>query len=114
MKIIYNKIIPFKGFTAINLFNVIFARKEYKDYIEDSYAGQVVINHESIHTAQMRELLYIGFYIWYFIEWLILLIKNIKHPNKAYYEIRFEKEAYNNEIDFNYLKTRKHYNWLNY
>lgn len=30
MKIIYNKWIPFKGFCAINLFGVIFARKGCK------------------------------------------------------------------------------------
>lgn len=30
MKIIYNKLIPFKGFIAINLFGIIFVRKEYK------------------------------------------------------------------------------------
>lgn len=30
MKVIYNNIIPFRGFTAINLFGFIFARKEYK------------------------------------------------------------------------------------
>ena len=28
MKILYNTLIPFPGFTAINLFGVIFARKE--------------------------------------------------------------------------------------
>lgn len=30
MKIIYNNIIPFPGFAAINLFGVIFARKKYR------------------------------------------------------------------------------------
>ena len=28
MKIIYNNIIPFKGFKCINLFGVLFARKD--------------------------------------------------------------------------------------
>ena len=28
MKIIYNNVIPFKGFTAINLFGILFARRE--------------------------------------------------------------------------------------
>lgn len=55
MKIIYNKLIPFKGFAAINLFGVLFARKECKPLSERT------INHEAIHTAQMRELLYVGF-----------------------------------------------------
>lgn len=102
MKIIYNNIIPFKGYKAINLFGFIFARKAM-DSVDQ--------NHEAIHTAQMKELLYIFFYLWYFIEWLVLLIK-YKNTNKAYRNIRFEKEAYNNEFDLDYLKTRKHYNYL--
>lgn len=106
MKVIYNNIIPFKGFAAINLFGIVFARKEYKP------VSDWTINHESIHTAQMKELLYIGFYIWYLIEWIYQLIINIKNPEYAYYEIRFEKEAYQNEHNLNYLKTRKYYNWI--
>nr|DAE36180.1 MAG TPA: hypothetical protein [Bacteriophage sp.] len=34
MKIIYNDIIPFPGFAAINLFGVIFARKKYRPLSE--------------------------------------------------------------------------------
>jgi hypothetical protein len=30
MKIIYNKIIPFPGYKAINLFGILFARKNAK------------------------------------------------------------------------------------
>ena len=45
MKIIYNKIIPFRGFIAINLFGILFAREEL---------NAVTINHEKIHTAQMK------------------------------------------------------------
>lgn len=117
MKVIYNNIIPFKGFLAINLFGVIFARKQYKSKIAEkrkqyTHLNSYTINHEAIHTAQMKELLYIGFYIWYFIEWIIQLIINIKNPKNAYYEIRFEKEAFQNENNLDYLKTRKQYNWI--
>lgn len=101
MKIIYNNFIPFKGYLAINLFGIIFARKAL---------DSVDMNHEAIHTAQMRELLYIPFYVWYIIEWLILLIK-YRDSRKAYRNIRFEKEAYNHEFDLDYLKTRKHYKY---
>lgn len=104
MKIVYNRLIPFPGFTAMNLFGVLFARSEYKDLISER-----TINHESIHTAQMKEMLYVFFYIWYFIEWLIRLIFN---TSTAYRSISFEQEAYNNQLDFNYLKTRKKYSWL--
>ena len=106
MKVIYNKIIPFKGFVAINLFGVIFARKEYKPLSEQT------INHEKIHTAQMKELLYIGFYLWYLLSFLYLVIKY--SPKKAYRNICFEKEAYANENDLSYLNNRKRFDWLKY
>lgn len=102
MKIIYNNLIPFPGFKAINLFGIVFARKPLKD---------IDINHESIHTAQMKELLYIGFYIWYLIEWIVLLFK-YKDSYKAYRNIRFEKEAYSNELNVQYLNNRIKYNYI--
>lgn len=102
MKIIYNKYIPFKGYKAINLFGYVFARKQLND---------IDINHEKIHTAQMKEMLYIFFYIWYITEWLfnMLVYSNTKW---AYFNIRFEKEAYNNETDLDYLNKRKLFAWL--
>lgn len=86
MKIIYNNIIPFKGFIAINLFGVLFVRK-------DAVISEQTINHEKIHTAQMKEMLYIFFYLWYIIEWLIRLFMK----GNAYRNISFEKEAYNHD-----------------
>lgn len=44
MKIIYNNIIPFPGFAAINLFGIMFARNGVN-------ITNKTINHESIHTA---------------------------------------------------------------
>ena len=91
MKIIYNNLIPFKGFIAINLFGVLFVRNEYKKRFE-SGGFTTTLNHESIHTEQIKELGYIFFYIWYLIEWLLRL------PfGNAYYNISFEREAYTNE-----------------
>lgn len=102
MRIIYNKFIPFRGYKAINLFGIVFAKK---------FLNKVDINHESIHTAQMKELLFVGFYIWYLIEWLILLIK-YRGFKQAYKNIRFEKEAYLHEKDLQYLNKRIKYNYL--
>lgn len=112
MKIIYNKILPFKGFIAVNLFGVLFVRDEYKDYVNsdkyDAY-NTLFYNHESIHTEQIKELGYIFFYIWYLVEWILRL------PfGNAYYNISFEREAYTNEKNGKYLKTRKHYAFLKY
>jgi hypothetical protein len=67
MKTIYNNIIPFPGFAAINLFGVIFARKKYRPLSETT------VNHEAIHTEQMKELLYVGFYLCYLVEWIVRL-----------------------------------------
>ena len=105
MKIIYNNIIPFRGFVAINLFGLLFVRKEYKGKIDSR-----TFNHESIHTAQMRELLYLGFYLAYVIEWCIRLFMR----GNAYRNISFEREAYSNESDVEYLKERKHFAFVSY
>ncbi len=56
----------------------------------------VLINHERIHLRQQLELLVLPFHIWY----LIALRR------KGYMSISFEKEAYANEHNLNYLKTR--------
>ncbi len=98
MKIIENSLIPFKGFLAINIFGVIFIRK-------GGVLNEVVLNHEQIHTAQMKELGYVGFYILYLIEWIIRLFIN----KNAYKSISFEKEAYENERNLDYLSNRRHY-----
>ena len=90
MIIVKNNIIPFGGYKAITLWPFIFTKSELTD---------IDINHERIHRAQQLELLVIGFYIIYGIEWLF----------KKYRNISFEKEAYSNENNLDYLKTRKHY-----
>ena len=107
MKIIYNNILPLKGFAAINLFGVIFARKGYEPLSETA------INHEAIHTAQMMELLYIFFYFMYAVEWITLLIL-YRDSNKAYRNISFEREAYANQSDKDYLKERKKHDFIFY
>lgn len=99
MKLIYNKWIPFKGFRAINLFGVCFVR-------EGLSMPPHSINHEKIHTAQMRELGYIGFYILYLLEWVYRLVF---HTRTAYRGISFEAEAYCHQFDTEYLDNRKKY-----
>jgi len=59
----------------------------------------------------MRELLYIGFYIWYLIEWLYLIFRYHSY-DLAYKNIRFEKEAYENQNNLDYLTIRKNFNYL--
>ena len=100
MKIIINNILPPKDFKCINLFGILFCRKQL---------NKIDINHEAIHTKQMQEMLYIPFYIWYIIEYLIKLFKG-----NAYRNLSFEREAYNNQYNLNYLNNRKHYSWIKY
>lgn len=102
MKIIRNKYIPFTGYKAINLFGILFVKNNAK-------IDEVTINHEAIHSAQMKEMLFIFFYLLYFIEWLFRLPKD-----NAYRSISFEREAYENDSDINYLKNRKHFAFLKY
>lgn len=103
MRTIYNNLIPFRGFAAINLFGILFVRNGIK--ITDR-----TINHEEIHSIQMKEMFYIFFYIWYLIEWLIRLFM----PGNAYRNVSFEREAYTNEMNPNYPKERKPFNWIKY
>lgn len=102
MKIIKNNCIPFEGYKAVNLFGVIFYKGEKPN--------DVIINHESIHTAQMREMLYIPFYLWYGIEWFFRLFQH----GDEYRSISYEREAYDNQDNENYLRERKPYAWLRY
>ena len=111
MKIIYNNIIPFKGFIAINLFGLIFVRNSIDKYSE--YYKQIVLRHEQIHTKQYRELGYIFFLVWYLLEYLIKLLF-CWNLHDAYLSVSFEQEANLHEIDNMYLDNRKHYSWLKY
>ncbi len=64
------------------------------------------INHEKIHLQQQKELLLIGFYLAYIFEYLLNLYV-FRNKKKAYRSISFEKEAYKNENNELYCKTRK-------
>tara|TARA_R110001583_G_scaffold77638_1_gene211259 strand:+ start:71 stop:418 length:348 start_codon:yes stop_codon:yes gene_type:complete len=89
---------------AITLYPFIIARKPL---------GITTYNHESIHIVQQRELYIIGFYILYVWYWLKARFKGLT-GSEAYYAIPFEKEAYKNEKDLKYIKTRERHAWKNY
>ena len=110
MKIIQNKwinkFIPFPGFKAANLFGVLFVRGS-------GIISKKTMNHESIHTELWKELLWIGFLLWYLIEWIIRLFA-FKGRKYAYKNISFEREAYYNEADLDYMKYRKVWSFTRY
>lgn len=107
MKIIYNKYFPFKPFLATNIFGIIFCRGK------EGRLSEVDKNHEYIHTLQQRELLYIIFTIWYYVEWIHGIIK-YHDSMKAYYNISFEREAYAMERNLHYCEQRRPYAWHKY
>jgi len=104
MKVIVNNIIPFKGFSGINLFGVLFVRKGV-------VVSERMIRHEETHTKQMKEFLFIPFYVLYVLEWLLKLPF---YGKQAYYNISFEREAYSNQDDVNYLDNRRFFAFLKY
>lgn len=100
MKIIYNNILPVKGYVAMNLFGVIFARKAYKPLHCQT------MRHESIHTAQakdfkLRWLAFYPLYLWYYVKF-------------GYRGNPFEREAYANETNESYLNERIKNAWRAY
>ncbi len=99
MWVIHNKLLPFSRHSAINLFGILFVKRGVK-------VTPTLINHERIHTAQMLELLVVFFYLWYLVEWLVRYIQ-IGNGMRAYYRISFEREAYVNDQNLNYLQSRK-------
>jgi len=100
----------FMSIGGITLFPWIILREKYRDNPRYEEHNIKVINHESIHIKQQMELLVIPFYVWYIIEWFIRLF----FKGNAYRNISFEKEAYENESNLEYLKTRKWYSFLKY
>ena len=104
MKVTYNRLIPFRGFAAINLFGHVFAREEYRPISDGT------LRHEAIHTAQMRETGYVGFYLIYVAEWLYQWAR-LRSAKQAYYAVRFEREAYAHQDELDYPTYRRRYAW---
>ena len=89
----------------------IYFNERIWDLDRESDYWKRITNHESIHWKQQMEMLIISFYLWYFLEWLIKLI--LPPYTSAYKALSFEREAYTNDNNLEYLKSRKHYSWIN-
>jgi|TARA_B110000914_G_C15353458_1_gene395024 hypothetical protein len=94
--------LPF-GIWAIALYPFIICRGKLQKEIR---------NHEVIHLRQQLELLVIGFYTLYVLFWIVGLFKR-KSIYDAYRSIPFEKEAYDNASNFDYLSNRRLFSWIN-
>ncbi|MEE9362757.1 MAG: hypothetical protein V3U92_09180 [Cellulophaga sp.] len=73
----------------------------------------VLINHEKIHLRQQKELLILPFYIWYVLEWSVRFLLYLD-SYRAYQNISFEREAYFNEDNLNYLAKRNSLSFIKY
>ena len=96
-----------KNYIALTIWPFIFVKN--KKLKQD----KILINHEKIHLRQQIELLWLPFFIGYFMEFLIKLIR-YKNWNVAYRAISFEREAYQHQTNMNYLKTRKIWSFWKY
>ena len=107
--IIQNSKIPehlsiFINISAITLFPFIISKHEM---------SEETIRHETIHIEQQKELLVILFYILYVWYWLLGRVKGMNN-SEAYMNIPFEKEAYTEMYDENYISKRKNFAWIDY
>ena len=107
--IIKNSRIPkmlswFINIRAITLFPFIIIKDEGDDRL---------LNHELIHISQQKETLVLGFYMLYLWDFIVGVLK-FKNTRDAYYSIRFEREAYGNDHDENYLQLREKFAWRRY
>jgi len=100
---LFEKVSPIK-IGGITLFFIVLSREELSEEVK---------NHETIHFWQYIELLVFGFLILYLGYWIKNLICGMP-GDEAYMNIPFEKEAYDNMYDENYLKNRKPYAWTKY
>ena len=107
MLLIVSKYLLPKGYRGITLFPFVIVRekKDSKD--------QVVINHERIHLRQQLEMLVLLFYLVYFLDFIVQIIR-YRNKYEAYRNICFEREAYENEKDLDYLKSRPFWRFLKY
>ena len=125
-----NSVIPFQGFIAITVWPFIFVRRNlWAKFTNDT------LRHERIHGRQQVEMLIVGavfaallalsgggwwsllalplFFWCYGMEWLLLLVST-GDSHRAYRAISFEQEAYDHELDPDYLKERRPFAWIYY
>ncbi|WP_298221100.1 hypothetical protein [Flavobacterium sp.] len=105
MFLIVSKYLIPKGYRGMTLFPFVFVRNH-----EDRH-DLVTVNHERIHLRQQLELLVLPFFVWYGLDFLVKLIR-YRDKNKAYRNVIFEREAYANEKDLDYLKSRSFWKFL--
>ena len=107
------KFLPPEGFAAITFFPFIFVNPNTSAW-ENPANRKYLINHERIHLTQQLEMLVVLFYVWYVLEYLFRLVQYKGNKRLAYRNISFEREAYSNDRNIEYRKTRKPFSWVKY
>jgi hypothetical protein len=107
MIVITSKYLVPKGYSGLTLFPFVFVRDKALA------TNPVLLNHERIHLRQQAELLVLPFYIWYVTEYFIRRLQ-YRTPKEAYRNISFEREAYTNDRNLDYLSRRKRYAFFSY
>ena len=105
LTVVENSLLPPKCFAAINL-GLVFTR-DFNDMTEN------VTRHEAIHTLQMREMLFIPYFLLYGLEYLVKLCI-CRNTDMAYKSISTEQEAYYNSRNLNYRQERKWFAFVRY
>ena len=105
--IFVSKYIVPKGYTGLALFPFVFVKHAHLKL------NKVFVNHEHIHLKQQLELLIFPFFIWYGVDFLVRYV-HYKNWYDAYRNIGFEREAYQNEENLEYLKKRRFWSFLKY
>lgn len=107
MFLIVSKYLIPKGYRGMTVFPFVFLRNR------NDKKHLVLMNHERIHLRQQAELLVLPFFVWYGLDFLVKLIR-FRDKNKAYRSVVFEREAYANENDLDYLKSRSFWNFVQF
>lgn len=104
--IVFKYLTP-KGFRGITFYPFVFLADK------NDKLNLCFVNHERIHIRQQLEMLIIPFFIWYGLEFLVRWMQ-FKNRRAAYLNISFEREAYQNEKDLDYLKRRPFWTFLKF
>ncbi|RXR20476.1 hypothetical protein EQG63_00670 [Flavobacterium amnicola] len=104
--IVFKYLTP-KGFRGITFYPFVFLVDK------NDKQNPRFVNHERIHIRQQIEMLVLPFFIWYGLEFLVRLVQ-YKNRRTAYHNISFEREAYQNEKDPDYLKQRSFWRFLKF
>ncbi|WBU90076.1 hypothetical protein [Cellulophaga omnivescoria] len=105
--ILVSKLFFRKNYVGLSLWPFIILKS---DALRDDDS---LINHEKIHLRQQLELLVLPFYVVYLLEFVIRCLF-YWDSYKAYQNISFEREAYFNEDNPNYLNERKPFSFIKY